>query len=491
MNHKHHFINGEWVASSGESFTSINPWDNTLLWQGKEGTNADVEKAFKAAHEAFALWSLLSFKERALHLENFREVILKNEEKMAYLISLETGKPLWESKTEVQSVLQKIHLSIQAYQERTPDTLIEQQGELASFVRYRPHGVIGILGAFNFPIHLANAQIIPALLAGNTIIYKPSELAPGVNQYFMECFEEAGFPKGVINCVQGGSKTGELLLQQPLQGVLFTGSYATGKKIHEMLSGRPEIILALEMGGNNPLIIDEPAYQKAAIYHTLLSAFLTAGQRCTSARRLLIKNNQNGTDFLKALIKATQTIKLGKFDETPAPFIGPLIRMNHAQHCLNAWEARIALGGKPLLALKNTLPNIPLLSPGLIDMTGVSNVPDEEVFGPLLQIYRYDDFEEALFLANNTSYGLVAGLIGDNASHFERFSQTMKTGLVNWNRPTTGASGRLPFGGIGRSGNHRPGGYFAADFCAYPVASLESPGLEMPENRLPGLLQWN
>ena len=468
--------------------TSINPADNTLVWQGNITQAAEVKYVVAQAHQAFQNWSLLSPQQRISYLKRFADVVAAERGALAEMISRETGKPYWESLTEVSAVIGKIDISIQALYERNP---VKQTptADGQSCLRFKPHGVVAVLGAFNFPAHLSNGHIVPALLAGNTVVYKPSELCPGVAELIMQCWQKAQLPKGVLQCIQGDASTGEALLTADIQGVYFTGSYQTGRKIHALFAGRPEIILALEMGGNNPLIIEEVKHLNAAITLTLLSTLITAGQRCTCARRILIPDNAWGDEFVMKLIQAYQTIKIGAYQDRPEPFMGPVIRYEHAIKHLKSQQTLLDLGGVALLKATLIKDSTGFLSPGLIDMTQVSNPPDEEIFAPITQIIRYRQLTDALQLANQTRYGLVAGLISENEAHYQQFYQTIRAGLINWNKPTTGAASNLPFGGVGTSGNHRPSAYFAADYCAYPIASQEQPQALTPIPPLPGMPQ--
>ncbi len=483
---KGNYINGQWHSSKGALLESFNPANGILLWQGTQATREYITYAFDSAKKNTAQWSNLSFDERCNIIKKFEHEVKKRKEELATLISLETGKPLWESHTEVSAVLGKIDLSIQAYRERTwPKELPTK--EAAAYVRFKPHGVVVVLGAFNFPAHLSNGHMVPALLAGNTILYKPSEQCPAVAELIMECWHHSGLPAGVINCLQGAASCGTWLLEEKIHGVYFTGSYATGLRIHQQFANRPEVILALEMGGNNPLVIDEVQDIDAAVYHTLLSAFITSGQRCTCARRVLIPSSAFGDEYLRRLVQATKNIQTASFDTNPEPFMGPVISHQHALMHLHAQQNLSDLGGTLLLSMSLLKEQTGLLSPGIIDMTSVTNAPDEELFAPFIQIHRYNQFDEAIGLANQTKYGLSAGLFSDNPKHYHQFFQEIEAGLINWNRPTTGAASSLPFGGIGCSGNHRPSAYFAADYCAYPIASMEQSVLSKPEHLLPGI----
>lgn len=483
---KGQYINGQWIKSKGKTLESINPAYGTLLWQGTMATDEEISAAAHAAHQALISWSALTWDQRADYTKRFAEQVEKNRAQLAHLISEETGKPLWESQTEVNSVISKINISIQAYQERCAAKQTHTP-EAQTCLRFKPHGVTVVLGAFNFPAHLSNGHIVPALLAGNTILYKPSELTPAVAELIIQCWYESGLPKGVINCLQGDAHCGEKLLAQDIQGLYFTGSYQTGLRIHQQFSSRPEVILALEMGGNNPLIIDEMSNIPAAVYQTLLSTLITAGQRCTCARRVIVPDTNQGDAFLNHFINACQSIIIGPFDQKPEPFIGPVISYTQALKHLESQRVLLQAGGESLLNMTLLAEHTGLLSPGIIDMSKATNPADTEIFAPLVQIYRYQDFEQAINLANQTHYGLAAGLLSDNETHYQQFYQQIRAGLINWNRPTTGAASNLPFGGTGWSGNHRPSAYFAADYCAYPVASMEQPHLTMPDKLLPGI----
>lgn len=484
---KGQYINGEWVRGRGTTLESLNPANGQLIWQGNSASKDEVTTAYQAARHALPSWSSTSFENRAALVQEFAQHVEQRKAILARLISLETGKPLWESQTEVSSVIAKINISIQAYKERTwPKE--NETAEANACLRFKPHGVVVVLGAFNFPAHLSNGHIVPALLAGNAVLYKPSEQVPAVAELIMECWDESGLPNGVIQCLQGDVSCGKELLSQDIQGVYFTGSYPTGLKIHQHFSNKPGVILALEMGGNNPLVIDTVDDINSAVYHSVLSTLMTAGQRCTCARRLIIPNTAFGDEFLHRFIKACKTIRIGAFEEQPEPFMGPVISHLQALKHLHAQKKLIEMGGESLLEMTLMKEYTGFLTPGIIDMSNVSSAPDEEIFAPFVQIHRYGDFDEAIDLANDTRYGLSSGLIGNNRAHYEQFYQNVRAGLINWNRPTTGAASTLPFGGLGFSGNHRPSAYFAADYCAYPVASMEQSVLTSPNQLLPGIV---
>ncbi|AST79699.1 succinylglutamate-semialdehyde dehydrogenase [Citrobacter farmeri] len=481
------WINGDWVTGQGERRVKRDPVQGDILWEGHDADAAQVMQAARAARAAFPAWARRPFSERQAIVEKFAGLLESNKADLTAIIARETGKPRWEAVTEVTAMMNKIAISVKAYHARTG----EQQSELpdgAATLRHRPHGVLAVFGPYNFPGHLPNGHIVPALLAGNTLLFKPSELTPWTGEAVIRLWEQAGLPHGVLNLLQGGRETGQALSAlDALDGLLFTGSANTGYQLHRQLAGQPEKILALEMGGNNPLIIEEPADIDAAVHLTIQSAFITAGQRCTCARRLLVKKGPQGDAFLARLVDVSQRIQPGRWDDDPQPFIGGLISEQAARHVFDAWQQRESLGGQTLLAPRLLQAGTSLLSPGIIELTGVANLPDEEVFGPLLGVWRYERFDEAIAMANKTRFGLSCGLVSPDRAQFDQLLLEARAGIVNWNKPLTGAASTAPFGGVGASGNHRASAWYAADYCAWPMASLESPALTLPATLSPGL----
>ncbi len=422
------------------------------------------------------------------YVEAFAEELRAHREALAEVISIDTAKPLWESRTEVDAMIGKVPTSIQAHRERHKSFETDMAG-VHGHTYYKPHGTLAVFGPFNLPGHLPNGHIVPALLAGNTVVHKPSEQAPSVAAFVLQLWHDAQIPPGVINLVQGSRDTGEAIVRhRQLDGLLFTGSFQAGRAIHQALADEPGKIVALEMGGNNPLIVHRVTDIEAAAYGTVLSAFITAGQRCTCARRLIVPVGRAGDRFLARFVELADKLRLGDWREAPPPFMGPVISASAAERALAAQQNLLDKGGVPLLAMALHNSSRTMLSPGVVDVTQVTDRSDEEIFAPLLQVIRTSDFESAVREANDTAYGLAAGLFSDDADLFDYFFRHIRAGVVNWNRQTTGASGKLPFGGIGRSGNHRPSGYFATDYCTYPVASLQQTHLNMPEHPLPGVM---
>lgn len=478
-------IGGVWQAGQGPDFHSTNPATSSLAWIGREADAGQVHAAVAAARAAFPGWNSLGPNGRMLYLKAYAARLQQTLPDISQAISRETGKPLWESRQEAETMVAKVANSIEAYQDRCAETAFTAAGVTLS-KRFRPHGVAAVLGPFNLPGHLPHSHIVPALLAGNTIVYKPSELTPGVGQATTEAWVAAGLPSGVLNLVQGGRNTGATLASHPdIDALYFTGSRAAGVALSRLAADRPGLILALELGGNNPLVIWDCVDTAGAALLTVQSAFITAGQRCTCARRLIVPQGNEGQRHLDALLALVPRLRAGAPADKPEPFLGTLISSAAADKLMAAQAAMAAAGGKILVPMRRLGPA--LLSPGVVDMTDARAREDEEHFGPLLQVFRVGDFGAALDEANHTRYGLAAGLLSDRRDRWESFREGIRAGIVNWNRPTTGASGKLPFGGVGDSGNHRPSAYYAADYCAYPVASMEAEQPTLPGQLPPGI----
>lgn len=482
-----HWINGKWLAGHGEAMEKNNPVSGERLWQGAAADDAQVASACLAARLAFPIWARTPLAQRQSVVERFAALLDEHKNPLTETIARETGKPRWEAATEVTAMINKIAISLKAYHARTGEQHTPLADGAAS-LRHRPHGVLAVFGPYNFPGHLPNGHIVPALIAGNTLVFKPSEQTPLTGEQVMKLWEKAGIPPGVINLVQGGRETGQALAAEPgVDGLLFTGSAGTGYQLHRQLAGQPEKILALEMGGNNPLIVENPQDIDGAVHLAIQSAFISAGQRCTCARRLLVKRGELGDKFLARLLEVAGRITPAAWDAQPQPFMGGLVSVQAAHSVLDGWQKLLSHGGQPLLTPELINPAGSLLTPGIIEMSNATDVPDEEVFGPLLSVYRYDDFPQAIALANHTRYGLACGLISPEREQFDQLLLEARAGIVNWNKPLTGAASTAPFGGIGASGNHRPSAWYAADYCSWPMATLESPTFSLPDTLSPGL----
>ena len=453
------------------TLTSTEPATGATLWSGEAG---DAAAEVARARAAWSGWAAKPLAVRVETLRRFANVVRGKKEPFADLIARETGKPLWETATEVDAVMNKVDISVSAYSERTAQRRIEGAMGARVAVRHKPHGVLAVLGPYNFPAHLPNGHIVPALIAGNAVVFKPSEKTPAVGEYLVALLHEAGVPEDVVRCLQGGPETGKALAAEPgIDGLLFTGSARAGLSLHQQFAAMPQKILALELGGNNPLVIWDTPDAYAAALIAVQSAFLSAGQRCTAARRLIVKDGAH-EELLDMICKLASRLIVDHPHATPPPFMGPVIDNQAADALQEAFLDLIIKGGRPLKHLDRPVEAMPFVTPAMIDVTDVKDRPDAELFGPVLQVIRVPDFEHALAEVNATHYGLAASLVGGSPELYDRFWANIRAGVINWNKPTNGAPSKAPFGGIGLSGNHRPSAYYAADYCAYPVTSSEA-----------------
>ena len=434
-----------------------------------------IEKACETAHKAYPLWSAFSQKERNNLLLKLSRIYKAKAEEIAVLISRETGKPLWESQTEAKALSQKIDITLKKALPLVQDSRVrgnDSKKEVQEKIHYRSKGVFLVLGPFNFPAHLPNGHIIPALATGNTVIFKPSEKTPATAQKLTQCFDLAGFPKGVFNLVQGDANTAKALVQHPfVDGILFTGSYAVGQKIKQSLLNQPQKILALEMGGKNSTLIWKDANIDKAVEEVIKGAYLTCGQRCSSTSRIILHKEIKHT-FLKKFIAKSKNIKIGHWSENP--FIGPLIDEKATQTYNTAIQvakkegALFHLTGERLQNLNGYY-----VSPSIVEpknFIATSFYQNEELFSPFVTIYSVAEEEEALNLINSSGYGLCFSVFTQNKAVVQRMCQKAKVGVFHWNLSTNGASSHLPFGGLGKSGNDRPAGLFSVYSCVTPVA---------------------
>ena len=449
---------------------STEPATGAILWRQMSG-DADHEVAI--ARASWAGWAAQSLAFRLEALRRFANVVRAKTEPFADLIARETGKPLWEARTEVESVVAKVNISATAYAERSAQRKMEAQGGRLA-VRHKPHGVLAVLGPYNFPAHLPNGHIVPALLAGNAVVFKPSEKTPATGAFLVDCLHESGVPEGCIRLLIGGPAEGKALAEHPdIDGLLFTGSARTGIALNRAFATKPEKILALEMGGNNPIVVwDSPDLQSAAVL-VVQSAFTSAGQRCTAARRLIVDERIH-EPLMAEIGKLLDRIIVGDPHGDPQPFMGPVIDNEAADMLTESFVTLMSRGGRPVRHMQRPIEDRPFLTPAVIDVTEMNDRPDIELFGPVLQVVRTTSFDDAITEANNTRYGLAASLVSQDPALYDRFWANARAGIVNWNKPTNGASSNAPFGGIGWSGNHRPSAYYAADYCAYPVVSSEA-----------------
>lgn len=457
-----------------DEILSFEPATGAKIWNGKVG---DAAAEASVARANWPQWAAQPLATRADIIRLFAQRVKQDSEKVADLIARESGKPLWEARTEVESVIAKIDISIKAYADRTSQRLVEGAHHARNALRHKPHGVMAVITPFNMPFQIAASHIVPALLAGNAVVFKPSEKSPAVGEMLVRALHESGVPNGVLRIVQGGPEQGKALASLPnIDGVLFTGSARTGLMINRYLVERPDKMLVLEMGANNPIVVwDTPDIHSAAIV-VVQSAFTTSGQRCTAASRLIVRDTLYDR-FMSEIKMLAGRLIVGDPHANPAPFMGPVIDNDTAEALLESFVILMTGGGKVIRHMTRPVEGRPFLTPGIIDVTAIKDRPDIELFGPLLQVVQVSNFDEAIREANASRYGMSASLIGGTAAQYDQFWANVRAGVVNWNRATIGASFAAPFGGVGLSGNHRPTAYYAADYCAFPVSSAETDSL--------------
>jgi succinylglutamic semialdehyde dehydrogenase len=473
------FIDGQFIkpTQSNGAIERRDPGDTrNLVFEGTFAFD-QVNLACEAARKAFRPWADLSMEDRKNHLMLLKESYLAHAEVLATLISREIGKPFWEAKQEVQSMVNKIDVTINDALELVKEKKIDNaSGNTPGFLRFKPRGVMAVIGPFNFPGHLPNGHIIPSLLMGNTVVFKPSEMAPAVGQKMAEIFEAARFPKGVFNVVQGSGELGKrLVMHESVEGVLFTGSYETGYRIKQDILPHFWKISALEMGGKNAAIVWDDCDLKKAVYENVISAFMTTGQRCSATSRIIVRRSL-ADKFIRSFHEAAKKISINYAFENP--FMGPLVNAESLDKYLrfqgiaNREGAESVMRGKVLELPKEgyyVTPSINLVN----KLDPKSIYQKTEVFGPNVAIYQVDEISEAVQIVNSSSYGLALSVFSSDREVFDYCFNHSRVGLVNFNRGTVGASGRLPFGGMGKSGNNEPAGTFAIYSCSYPVACLE------------------
>lgn len=453
------------------TIVSIEPATGLRLWQGEQG-DVDADVARVAA--GWQGWAARPYTYRIEAMRRFANLVRGREVELADLIAREVGKPLWDAKGEIAALREDIEQAITAYSARAGQKRLDGALGARSALRHKPHGVLAVITPYCSPALIPVGQIVPALLAGNGVLFKPSEKACATASLIVTLMHEAGVPQDVLCCLIGGADAGQALVAHPaVAGVLFTGSAHVGIAINRALASRPDKVAALQMGGNNPMIVwDTPDLRTAAAL-VIQSAFLSAGQTCTAGRRLIVKESL-ADPLVEILRDLTHRLLIDQPHADPAPYMGPIIDMEMADGLTESFLYLMSNGGKPVTHMRRPRAGLPFVTPGIIDVTAMEKRIDIELFGPILQICRVEDFDAAIAEANATRFGLAAALFGGTEAQYDRFWASSRAGLVNWNRPTTTMPVGLPAGGIGLSGNHRPGGGYMADHCAYPVASSET-----------------
>ena len=461
------YISGEFVASGGDLFQSHNPAMEDAVVLSATGSRASVDDAVQAARDALPAWRRLPTADRIEALERVKACLPEHTERIAEAITLEMGKVLSEARVEAKSIAGKIDALLRLLPVELPP---RAHPAAPGYQRFHSHGVMAVIGPFNFPIHLVNTHVIPALITGNTVVVKPSEITPLTAQRYAELFDAAGFPPGVFNLVQGGGPVGAALVTHGgVDVVAFTGSYKTGRMILGETIDQPEKKVALEMGGKNVAVVVDDADIDQAVREILLGALLTTGQRCTATSRVVATPGV-ADQLIERLVAALPRVRPG--DPTaPETFMGPLA----CRRSLSSFEEALLLADQQATVLvKSERVGACFVTPGMHEVTGEEAVVTEELFGPHIAFERAADNADAIRRANGP-FGLSASLFTRNEALVERFYDEVRAGVININRSTNGASGLLPFGGVGRSGNFHPTGSASLRLATYPVAFMREP----------------
>lgn len=447
---------------------------------------AAIDDAVARARAAFPRWRDAGLAARSEVLRRFAALARERSEALAVLVAREVGKALWDARAEAQLLAAKVDATLGEGLRFVADF----EAGAGARATFHPRGVLAVLAPFNFPAHLANGHIVPALATGNCVVLKPSELAPGVGAWMVALWREAGLPEGVLEIAQGDASIGRALaLHDGVDGVLFTGSWTTGRALAEATLDQPGKLLALEMGGKNAMIVCEDADLELTLAEAALSICATTGQRCSSLSRLFVAERL--VDEVTArLARMLAGVRIGA-PLAPDTFMGPLASC--AAHAKLARYRALAAeaGGARVPICEQQLPP-PFAAPGLVlfpDASQGHRYHREEIFGPEAGVYPVVDLEHAIAQVNDSEYGLAASVMTRDRTRYEHCIGRVRTGILNWNRGTIGASGRLPFGGGGRSGNHRPAGILSALYCSAPQSHLEHAGGFDPAALPPGMPQ--
>lgn len=473
------FIGGRFVPTEkmdGE-FKDISPADLNDTIMRVPFCHDHIDRACVEAKKAYMPWARLSMDERKNYLMKLKGIYEAEAPRMAEAIARDTGKPMWEALTEAKALASKIDITLNFSMKLVADEHVANAlPGVEGVIRHKPRGVMAVLGPFNFPAHLPNGHIIPALVMGNTVVFKPSEQTPAVGQLMAQFFEKAEFPAGVFNMVQGDGESGRrLVANEHVDGILFTGSYEVGLRIKHETMNHYWKILALEMGGKNSTLVWDDADMDKAIYESLVGCYMTTGQRCSCTSRIVV-HDAVADQFTERFYQAAKKLTIGHWSEDP--FMGPLINQSAVDKYLRFQEiakrenCESMMRGK-VLDLKQkgyyVTPSINLVNK--FDPNSVYQ--KSEIFGPNVAIYRTSDFDHALEIINSTGYGLSMAMFTHKQELYQKALLEARVGLLNLNRTTNGSSSKLPFGGMGKSGNDRPSAHYAIQYCSVPVASLE------------------
>jgi methylmalonic acid semialdehyde dehydrogenase len=465
------FIGGEWRESiSSKTLPNINPANiHDHLGTIKLSTREEAAQAVEAAADAFRAWKTTPAPARGKIVARAARLLEDNKEDLAQILTREEGKTLAESRGELSRAINVAEFCAGEARRLNGETI---QSELPANFAYtikQPHGVVAIITPWNFPIAIPVWKIAPALVAGNTIVFKPAEATPATAVRLCEIFEEAGVPPGVLNLILGsGSEIGGEIVNHPaVRAVSFTGSTEIGLKLYEQ-AARRGIKVQCEMGGKNPVVVMEDADLELAVESTAQGAFGSSGQRCTATSRAVVID-KIADEFVSRIVERAKSMRLGDGSDAKTE-MGPSVDEKQFNTVLRYIDigredgAEMLCGGKRADA--DGLENGYFVEPTVFDrVTSDMRIAREEIFGPVLSVLRVKDFDEAMLVANDSEYGLSSSIFTNDAARIFRFVDEIETGMTHINSPTTGGEAHIPFGGIKATGiGEREQGSTSLDF---------------------------
>lgn len=464
------FIDGIWQdGASGKTFKNINPAVNTdVIGEFPESSVEDVDDAVRAARKAFQTWGRMPAPARGDILRRIGDLMTERKSELAFQMTREMGKPFFETKGDVQEAIDTAYYAATETRRLFGHTVPSELPNKFNMSIRRPLGVVGVITAWNFPVAVPTWKMFPALAAGNTIVFKPSEDAPNSGALLVKIMSDAGVPPGVLNLVQGAGTAGRALVEHPdVNAVSFTGSTATGSKIGEAC-GRMHKRFSLEMGGKNPAIVLADADLDLVLEGLVWGAFGTTGQRCTATSRLIVHESVHD-ELVSRLKEKAEALTLGYGNESETE-MGPVINkkgLDKIEYYLGVAReegATVLTGGKRATA--GALENGFFFEPTILtDVTPDMRVATEEIFGPVLSVLKIKTYEEAVEVANNIEYGLSSAIYTKDVTTAFRAMHDIEAGITYINGPTIGAEAHMPFGGVKGTGNgHREGGWEVFEF---------------------------
>ncbi len=452
----------------------VNPGDRGDVLGRFPFSEINIDEAVEYARVGFRSWRRMSINERAGAVHRFRDHVARHQEETALMITRETGKPLWEARQELLATIRVLDLMLDDGVHALAPRVIDEIGARSDWV---PRGVVGIFTPFNFPFLVAASHTAASVLAGNAAVVKPSKFTPGIGQQHIELWDRCGLPRGVVNMVQGpGSVVGQRLATHPAVDVmLFTGSYDTSKVIQKLTMDRPELPIFMQCGGKGTAIVLDSAAVDRAIYEVMIGAFLTAGQRHNSTGRVIVTEGVYDA-FVSGLVEHTSRLKVG-YGFEPDVFMGPVISENLRTRYRRFSRTLVSKGHQPLM--ETSYPRIDkrgfYARPSIYEVDWENGHPfvDREPPGPMLLVYRVDSWEQAAALHNQMEARISTSVFLEPEEHLLReLRDRLRTGALNINRGTIGASLRLPSVGLGRSSNGLQGGLQLLQFLAHPRSQL-------------------